>query len=73
MFLISSVRPISIGVYEDNKGATDQLKKPLSSSNNNYIDVRGGTISSVRCLSAETSQCSIFGQMITMLISWQKP
>ena len=40
MFLISSVRPISIGVYEDNKGATDQVKKPISSSNSNYIDVR---------------------------------
>ena len=38
--LISIVRPISIGVYEDNKRAIDQVKNPISSSNSNYIDVR---------------------------------
>ena len=40
MFLISSLRPISMGVYEDNKGAIDQVKNPISSSNGKYIEVR---------------------------------
>ena len=40
MFLISSFRQISIGVYEHNKVAIDQVKNPISSSNGNYIDVR---------------------------------
>ena len=31
---------MSIGVYEDNKGAIDLAKNPLSSSNSKHIDVR---------------------------------
>ena len=39
-FLIPSLGSMSIGVYEDNKGAIALAKKPLSSSNTKYIDVR---------------------------------
>ena len=39
-FLMPSLEPMSIGVYEDNKGAIDLAKKPFSSSNCEHIDVR---------------------------------
>ena len=39
-FLMPSLEPMSIGVYEDNKGAIDLAKNPLSSSNSKHIDVR---------------------------------
>ena len=39
-FLMPSLGPMSIGVYEDNKGAKDLAKKPLSSSNSKHIDIR---------------------------------
>ena len=35
-----NLEPMSISVYEDNKGAIDFAKKPLSSSNSKHIDVR---------------------------------
>ena len=38
MFLISSLEPMSIGVYEDDKGAIDLVKTLSSSSNSMYID-----------------------------------
>ena len=40
VFLMPSLGSQSIGVFEDNKGAIDLAKKPLSSSNSNHIDVR---------------------------------
>ena len=39
-FLMPSLGAMSIGVYEDNKGAIDLAKKTLSSSNSKHIDVR---------------------------------
>ena len=39
-FLMPSLGSMSIGVYEDNKGAIDLAKKPLSSSNSEHVDVR---------------------------------
>ena len=39
-FLMPSRGLMSIGVYEDNKGAIDLAKNPLSSSNSEHIDVR---------------------------------
>ena len=39
-FLMPSVEPKSIGVFEDNKGAIDIAENPLSSSNSKHIDVR---------------------------------
>ena len=39
-FLMPSLGSMSIGVYEDNKGAIDLAKKTLSSSNSKHIDVR---------------------------------
>ena len=39
-FLMPSLEPMSISVYEDNKGAIDLAKNPLSSSNSKHIDVR---------------------------------
>ena len=35
-----TLEPMRISVYEDNKGAIDFAKKPLSSSNSKHIDVR---------------------------------
>ena len=39
-FLMPGLEPISIIVYEDNKGAIDLAKTPLSSFNSKHIDVR---------------------------------
>ena len=40
-FLMPSLGSMSIGVYEDNKGAIDLAKNPLSSFNNKkHVDVR---------------------------------
>ena len=39
-FLMPSLEPMSISVYEDNKGAIDLTKKTLSSSSSKRIDVR---------------------------------
>ena len=38
-FLMPSLGTMSICVYDDNKGAIDLAKKPLSSSNSKHIDV----------------------------------
>ena len=35
-----NLEPMSISVYEDNKGAIDLAKNPLSSSNSKHIDAR---------------------------------
>ena len=35
-----SLEPMRISVYEDNKGAIDLAKNPLSSPNSKHIDVR---------------------------------
>ena len=40
VFLMPSLGSPSIGVFEDNRGAMDLAKNPLSSSNNKHIDVR---------------------------------
>ena len=40
VFLMPSLGSPSIGVFEDNKGAIDLAKNPLSSSNSKHIDVR---------------------------------
>ena len=40
VFLMPSLGSPSIGVFEDNKGAIDSAKTPLSSSNSKHIDVR---------------------------------
>ena len=40
VFLMPSLGSPSIGVFEDNKGATDLAKNLLSSSNSKHIDVR---------------------------------
>ena len=40
VFLMLSLGSPSIGVFEDNKGAIDLAKNPLSSSNSKHIDVR---------------------------------
>ena len=39
-FLMPSLGSPSIGVFEDNKGAIDLAKNPLSSSNSKHIDAR---------------------------------
>ena len=39
-FLMPGLEPMSISVYEDNKGAIDLAKNPLSSSNSEHIGVR---------------------------------
>ena len=39
-FLMPTLEPMSISVYEDNKVAIDLAKNPLSSSNSKHIDVR---------------------------------
>ena len=39
-FPMPSLEPMSISVYEDNKGAINLAKNPLSSSNSKHIDVR---------------------------------
>ena len=39
-FLMPSLEPMSISVYEDNKGAIDLAKNPLRSSNSKLIDIR---------------------------------
>ena len=39
-FLMPGLEPMSITVYEDNKGAIDLSKNPLSSSKSKHIDVR---------------------------------
>ena len=57
VFLMPSPGSPSIGVFEDNKGAMDLTKNPLSSSNSKHIDVR-----SVFCVSwwgRETCRLSI--------------
>ena len=40
VFLMSSQGSPSIGAFEDNKGAIDFAKNPLSSSDSKHIDVR---------------------------------
>ena len=40
VFLMSSLGSLSIGMFEDNKGARDLAKNPLSSSNSTHIDLR---------------------------------
>ena len=39
-FLMPSLEPMRVSVYEDNKGAIHLAKKALSSSSSNHIDVR---------------------------------
>ena len=39
-FLMPGLEPMSICVYEDNKGAIDIAKNPLSLSSRKHIDVR---------------------------------
>ena len=39
-FLMPRLGSPSIGVFQDNKGAIDLAKNPLSSSNSKHIDVR---------------------------------
>ena len=65
-FLMPSLEPMSTSVYEDNKGAIDFAKNPLSSSNSKHMDVRYHFL---RELPVVTSQCSIFEQKISMRIS----
>ena len=62
-----SLGPMSFGVHEDNKGAVDLAKKPLSSSNSKHIDVRHHLLR--RWLRAVPYLCSIFSQNISMRIS----
>ena len=66
-FLMPTLEPMRISVYEDNKGAIDFAKKPLSSSNSKHIDVRYHFSGS--WLPVVTSQCSIFERKISMRIS----
>ena len=64
-FLMPSLGSMSIGVYEDSKGAIDLARNPLSSSNSKQI----GTIYSGRWLPVVTFLCSIIGQKISMRMS----
>ena len=64
-FLMPSLGSMSIGVYEDSKGAIDLARNPLSSSNSKQI----GTIYSGRWLLVVTFLCSIIGQKISMRMS----
>ena len=67
VFLMPSLGTMSIGVYEDSKGAIDVAKTPCARPilrTSTY-----GTISSGRWLPVVTSLCSIFGQKICTRIS----
>ena len=71
-FLMPSLEPMSTSVYEDNKGAIDLAKNPLSSSNSKHIGVRchflrelsaSGDIS-VQCLRTEDQHADILTKAI---------
>ena len=66
MFLMPCLGPMSVAVYQDNMGAIDSAKKPLSSSTASTLVC--GTVFSGRCLPVETSQSSIFSRNINMRI-----
>ena len=66
-FLMPSLEPTSISVCEDNQGAIDLAKKPLSSSNSKHI-LTYGTIFSGSWLPGVTAECSIFERKISMRI-----
>ena len=71
-FLMPSLGSPSIGVFEDNRGAIDVDKNPLSSYNSNHIDVRyhflrevvGTGDSSVKYLRTEDQHADILTKAI---------
>lgn len=62
-----TLEPMGIGVYEENKGATDLAKKPLSLSYSKHIDVRHHFLSEMAA--NVTFHRSIFILKISMPIS----
>ena len=71
-FLMPGLKPMSISVYEDNKGVIYSARNPLSSSNSKHIDVRyhflrelaaSGDIS-VQYLRTEVQQADILTKAI---------